>query len=47
MYYTKMYLFACLYVAYPIFKEEPHLSNDPVDVVADFTEGEGKSHRPS
>jgi hypothetical protein len=31
----------------PIFKEEPHLSNDPVDAVADLTEGEGKSHRPS
>jgi hypothetical protein len=31
----------------PIFEEEPHLPDDPVDAVADLSEYEGKSHRPS
>jgi hypothetical protein len=28
----------------PIFEEEPHIPDDPVDVVADLSEDEGKSH---
>jgi hypothetical protein len=31
----------------PIFEEEPHILDDPVDVVAYLSEDEGKSHRPS
>jgi hypothetical protein len=31
----------------PIFVEEPHILDDPVDTVADLSEDEGKSHRPS
>jgi hypothetical protein len=31
----------------PIFEEEPHIPDDPVDVVAYLSEDEGKSHRPS
>jgi hypothetical protein len=31
----------------PIFEEEPHLSKDPIDVVANLSEDEGKSHRLS
>jgi hypothetical protein len=30
-----------------IFEEEPHILDDPVDVVANLSEDEGKSHRPS
>jgi hypothetical protein len=36
-----------LYTEEPIFEEKTHLSDDPVDVVADLSEDEGKSHRPS
>jgi hypothetical protein len=28
----------------PIFEEEPHIPGDPVDVVADLSEDEDKSH---
>jgi hypothetical protein len=31
----------------PIFEEEPHIPDDPVDAIADLSEDEGKSHRPS
>jgi hypothetical protein len=31
----------------PIFEEEPHLPDDPVDDVANHSEDKGKSHRPS
>jgi hypothetical protein len=30
-----------------ILEEEPHISDDPVDVVGDLSEEEGKSHQPS
>jgi hypothetical protein len=28
----------------PIFEEEPHILDDPVDVIADLSADEGKSH---
>jgi hypothetical protein len=28
----------------PIFEEEPHISDDPVDVVTNLNGDEGKSH---
>jgi hypothetical protein len=28
----------------PIFEEEPHILYDPVDVIADLSADEGKSH---
>jgi hypothetical protein len=28
----------------PILEEEPHIPDDPIDVVADLSEDEGKSH---
>jgi hypothetical protein len=44
----------CIYLLYcmsrieePILEEEPHLSDDPIDVVTDLSEDKGKSHRPS
>jgi hypothetical protein len=31
----------------PIFEEETHIPDDPVDAIANVSEDEGKSHRPS
>jgi hypothetical protein len=31
----------------PIFEEEPHIPDDPIDAVADLSEDKGKSYRPS
>jgi hypothetical protein len=41
-------LFICmLHIEEAIFEEQPHIPDDPVDVVANLSEDEGKSHRPS
>jgi hypothetical protein len=46
MYCIEMCLFACCMsrIEEPIFEEEPHIIDDPVDIVADLSEDEGKSH---
>jgi hypothetical protein len=31
----------------PIFEEEPHIPDDPVNATADLGDDEGKSHWPS
>jgi hypothetical protein len=40
-------LFICMSRIEKPFFEEPHLPDDPIDVVANLSEDEGKSHRPS
>jgi hypothetical protein len=37
-------LVCMLCIKEPIFEEEPHLSEELVDVVANLSEDEGKSH---
>jgi hypothetical protein len=46
---TEMYLllYCMSRIKESIFEEEPLLLDDPVDTVADLSEDEGKSHRPS
>jgi hypothetical protein len=36
-----------LHIEEAIFEEQPHILDDPIDVIANLSEDEGKSHRPS
>jgi hypothetical protein len=47
MYGNKSLLVCMSRIEGPTFEEEPHLLEDPIDAIAEPTEDEGKSHRPS